>query len=163
CELAMIVPEMTGEELAVVLDGIAADVLSSADYHQPPVDAALLAERIGVTVAWDDRQPGRARRVQLAGARADVHPSILLRHDRRLERQHWALAHEIGESLAERAFAELRVDPREAPPQAREQMANRLAARLLLPRHWFASDGAACNWDLLAMKGHFSTASHELI
>jgi hypothetical protein len=33
----------------------------------------------------------------------------------------------------------------------------------LLPGGWFASDAAACGWDLLALKRLYATASHELI
>ena len=46
---------------------------------------------------------------------------------------------------------------------AREQVANRLANALLLPRRWFAADGLEHDWDLLELKEHYVTASHELI
>jgi Zn-dependent peptidase ImmA (M78 family) len=73
------------------------------------------------------------------------------------------VAHEIGETLAHRVFEDLAVDPREVSPSAREQIANQLAARLLLPKTWFAVDAAACGWDLAALKLRYATASHELI
>ncbi len=52
---------------------------------------------------------------------------------------------------------------REAPPRARETVANGLASRLLLPRDWIAVDAAECDWDLIAIKDRYATASHELI
>jgi hypothetical protein len=32
-----------------------------------------------------------------------------------------------------------------------------------LPTDWFVDDAAACDWDLLALKARYATASHELI
>ena len=46
---------------------------------------------------------------------------------------------------------------------AREEVANRLAGRLLLPTAWFLADAASGGWDLLALKSQYATASHELI
>ena len=40
------------------------------------------------------------------------------------------MAHEIGETCACQVFDRLSVDPREAPPGARETVANQLAGRL---------------------------------
>jgi len=73
------------------------------------------------------------------------------------------VAHEIGESVAHRVFAALCVGPEDAPENAREQVANHLASCLLLPRDWFAADGPAVEWDLIALKELYWTASHELI
>ena len=86
-----------------------------------------------------------------------------MRPEPRLERRQWAVAHEIGEHVAYRVFLQWGVDPRETAPKAREAVANNLAGRLLLPTAWFAADGAACGWDLLALKARYRTASHELI
>jgi hypothetical protein len=95
-----------------------------------------------------------------AGAAAG---SILVRPEPRPERLHWAIAHEIGELWAHCVFARLAVDPREAPPAAREAVANGLASRLLLPREAFARDARQSGWDLLALKARYATASHELV
>ena len=101
--------------------------------------------------------------MQLTGAGGEHSLSILLHPDPRAEREHWAVAHEIGEAAAQQVFAKLSVDPREAPPPAREMVANGLASRLLLPRDWLAVDAPQCDWDLIAIKDRYSTASHELI
>ncbi len=75
----------------------------------------------------------------------------------------WAIAHELGECERHRVFEFLQVDPREAPPAAREAVANHLASRILLPREAFSADATACGWDLPELKSRYTTASHELI
>jgi hypothetical protein len=114
-------------------------------------------------VAVDERQQGRARYVRLKGRSSQPRATILLRPEPRLERRQWAVAHEIGEHAAHRVFAAWGVDPREASPAAREEVANRLAGRLLVPAAWFAEDGIATDWDLPHLKSRYATASHELI
>jgi len=156
--------EFAREELDAALDAVALEVLVEAGVEGPPVDAFEVARALGITVAWDDRQLGRARYVRLRGRRSG-RPSatILLRPDPRWERQQWAVAHEIGEHVAQRMFARLGVDPRETAADAREVVASHLAGRLLVPTAWFATDGASCGWDLLQLKARYATASHELI
>ena len=157
-------PEFTGEELAAGLDRVAVKILAEGGVRAPPVDAFALARALGLTVAWDDRQEGRARYVRLKGRSTGApRATILLRHDPRLERQQWAVAHEIGEHAAARVFVQWGVDPRETSADAREIVANAMAGRLLLPPAWFAADAAACAWDLMALKARYPTASHELI
>jgi hypothetical protein len=157
-------PEFTSEELAAGLDRVAEQVLEKAGIQAPPVDAFAIAHALGVAIALDDRQESRARYVRLSGRRAGRRQAtILVRPEPRLERQQWAVAHEIGEHVAYHVFAQWGVDPCETESNAREAVANNLAGRLLLPTVWFAADGAACDWDLIAMKTRYRTASHELI
>jgi Zn-dependent peptidase ImmA (M78 family) len=157
-------PEFAREELAAGLDAVAMEVLAEAGVEAPPVDAFRVAQALGITVALDDRQQGRARYVRLRDRRAGrPRATILLRPDPRFERQQWAVAHEIGEHVAHRMFARLGVDPRETVPGAREVVASHLAGRLLLPTPWFTADGSNCGWDLLGLKARYATASHELI
>jgi len=156
--------ELAVEEVAAVLYAVVLDLLEAACVAGPPVDALALARALSVTVAEDDGQQGRARFVRLK--RRGVAPpraTILLKPEPRPERRQWAVAHEIGEHAAVRVFERLRVDPREAGPIAREQTANHLASRLLLPTAWLADDGPACFWDLFWLKSRYPTASHELI
>ena len=87
----------------------------------------------------------------------------MLRPEPRRERRQWAIAHEIGEHLASRVFALLGVDPGEAPANVREQVANQVAGRLLLPTEQFLADARACDWNLCELKQRYDTASHELI
>jgi len=157
-------PEFAREELAAGLDFVAAELLSEAGVRRPPVDAFGVAAALGITVAVDDLQQGRARYVRLSGRwPAGPRATILLRSDPRPERRQWAVAHEIGEHAAHRVFATLGVDPRETAPNSREVMASNLAGRLLLPAAWFAADASQCGWDLLDLKARYPTASHELI
>ncbi len=156
-------PEVAIEDLAAALDRVAAEILELTSVSEPPVDAVIVARRLGLSVAWDDRQSGRARLVKLAEVRGNQSPAILIKHDPRFERIQWAVAHEIGEACAERAFAELAIDAHEAPRQAREAVANGIANRLLLPTAWLAVDGPECDWDLVAIKERYATASNELI
>ena len=157
-------PEFTREELATGLDCVADEVLQRAGVRSPPVDAFAVAGTLGIAVALDDRQAGRARYVRLSDRRPGrSRAAILLRSEPRIERRQWAVAHEIGEHVAYRVFLKWGVDPRETAPNARELVANNMAGRLLLPTAWFVADGAACGWDLLRLKARYPTASHELI
>jgi len=157
-------PEIGPEEFSAALDRVASEVLGHSGVRRPPVDAVSIARALEITLAWDDRQRGRGRYVRLRGRHGGrSRATILARPESRPERRQWAVAHEIGEHVAYRVFAALGVDPREAPPNAREHVANHLAGRLLLPAGWFAADARAWGWDLLRLKGRYRTASHELI
>ncbi len=157
-------PEYTREELAAGLDRVVEQILDKSGVAAPPVDAVAVAHQLGIAVAWDDRQQGRARYVRLSGRRPGrQRATILVRPEPRPERRQWAVAHEIGEHVACHVFAQWGVDPRETEPNARETVANYLAGRLLLPTPWFARDGTSTGWDLTALKSIYVTASHELI
>jgi hypothetical protein len=169
-------PEITPEELADALDCTVAEVLATAGVDAPPVDPVALAHALGVLVAVDDHQAGRGRYVRLSrfGGLAQVESdelghygnsqaSILVRSEPRYERQQWAIAHELGEHVAQSVFSRLDLDVQSAPQDSRERIANYLACRFLLPTDWFAADGQDCQWDLRALKRRYSTASHELI
>jgi hypothetical protein len=156
-------PDLTTEELSAALDGVASEALDEAGLGEPPVDAFAVAASLGFAVAWDNLQTGRARLLRLADDDGLPQASIMLRSDPRHERRQFAIAHEIGESLAHRVFRQLGVAPVETDPGAREQVANHLAGRLLLPTAWFGPAAVDCGWDLLTLKRTFSTASHELI
>jgi hypothetical protein len=156
--------DLPAEELAAVLERAAAKILRQAGVRRPPVDTLQLAAALGIQTAIDRSQQARARYVNLRGAGGGhARPAILLRPEPRTERRHWAVAHEIGEQHAVDVFRRLKVSPREAPPESREWVANQLANRILLPRRWLQRAGAACGWDLCALKELFATASHELI
>ncbi len=155
--------EIATEEFAAALDAVAGEVLNEAVWVTPPIDCLQLARRLGVEVAFDSRQAGRGRFVDLRSIASLARESILLRPEPRPERVQWAVAHELGEKFAHRVFAALGVDPREAPRGARETVANCLAGRILLPSDRFGRDARACGWDLAGLKARWATASHELI
>lgn len=140
------------------VDDVVESILEESAWKEPPVDVLELARRMGVEVAIDTRQQGRGRHKRLRGRSA-----IFLRPDPRPERLQWAAAHEVGELVAHRLFSTMNCDPREIAPDAREQSANLLASRLLLPTRWFAADAEHMQADLLRLKSRYCTASHELI
>ena len=158
-------PEFTDVDLATALDAVVEQVLNIVGIDRPPVDAFAVAHTLGMEIAWDSSQAGRGRIVKLNSHTAGRPPqvSILLRPEPRSERRQWAVAHEIGEALAWQVFEEIGVDPREAPPDTRERVANHFAGRLLAPTCFLGDDAAECGWDLFHLKSSFSTASHELL
>ena len=156
--------DIPAEELGDCLDHIAEELLLRTGVLTPPVDALQMAALLGVETLVDRGQQPRARYVELGAARGGrPRPAILLRPEPRSERRQWAVAHELGERESVTVFRRLQVDPRVAPPTAREWVANQLANRILLPTRWLSTAGPACAWDLIALKQQFSTASHELI
>jgi Zn-dependent peptidase ImmA (M78 family) len=158
--------EIPDDEFAAALDACAAEVIWEAGVYEPPIDALAVADGLGLVVARDFTMSCRARFVNLTaseGTRGSGQGTIVVGEAERPERQQWAVAHEVGESVAYRVFDRLGIAYDEALPTAREQVANRLANCLLLPRRWFAVDGRELNWDLLALKSRYATASHELI
>jgi hypothetical protein len=154
--------EIPGEQIREAVERAARETLAEGEWYAPPVDAEALARRLGMAVSRDDAGAGtRARFVRLGGAAGQG--AIFVAEEPRLERRQWAVAHEIGESVAWRVFAELGVDAADVAERAREDVANRLAGSLLLPREWFSADGASVEWDLFELKGRYATASHELV
>ncbi len=165
--------ELSGIEWAEAIDEVVSEVLTATGFTAPPVDAFRVADMLGIEIARDEWLAGRAQYVRLRpyafpsttheSATLAVQPLIVLHSEPRKEREHWAIAHEIGEHLSRELFARLQVDTESCAPDTREQLANHLAGRLLLPSHWFADDGRACDWDLTQLKRRYTTASHELI
>ena len=157
--------EIPDDEFAAALDACAAEALWEAGVDGPPVDALAVAEALQLVVARDFSTAHRGRFVRLVDREESSGGvgTIVVGVAERPEREHWAVAHEIGESIAYRVFDRLGVAFDEALPTARELLANRLASALLLPRRWFAIAGRECNWDLLELKKRYCTASHELI
>jgi hypothetical protein len=157
--------EIPDDEFAAALDACAAEALWEAGIDGPPIDAAEVAAGLGLVVTHDCAMPHRGRFVQLAGRGHDGNGqgTIVLGTAERPEREQWAIAHEIGESIAYRVFDRLGIGADEALPTSRELVANCLASAMLLPRRWFAVDGRECDWDLLDLKDRYCTTSHELI
>jgi Zn-dependent peptidase ImmA (M78 family) len=157
--------EIPDEELAAALDVCASEVLWEAGITEPPVDALAVARAIGMVVTRDESLPNRGHFVRLADREegGGGQATIVIGQAERPEREQWAVAHEIGESVAYRVFERLGVRFDDALPTARELVANRLANALLLPRRWFVRDGREMDWDLFGLKEQYETASHELI
>lgn len=152
--------EITLEEILDAVESVARETLWEADVAHPPVDAMRIALRMGCVIAGG-RGRSRAERVRLGGSLGGE--VILLSPEDRPERRQWSVAHELGEVLAPRIFAQLGASPRDTPAQLREEAANRFATSLLLPSRWFLPDAGDRDWDLASLKQVYTTASHELI
>jgi Zn-dependent peptidase ImmA (M78 family) len=157
------ITDYPSEQVSAAIDSVASEVLAEASVTKPPIDAFCIAERLGLAVLRDGQAGVRARFVRFAGESTASRPTIYVADDPRAERRQWAVAHEIGEHCAHRVFENLGLAPLEAPPAAREEIANLLAGRVLLPRDWFFAAGAAAEWDLLDLKARFVNASHEIV
>jgi len=151
--------EFEREEVVAVVDRTVEELLQRAGVVRPPVDALLLARRyLGMQVCLDERQAQRGRAQRSAGR-----AQIFLRPEPTLERHQWTVAHEIGEHLKADLLSRLGVEPSDVRPMAGESLANLFAYRLLVPTCWFAADAPACDYDLLALRQTYATASHEVI
>ena len=159
--------EIPVEQFSQAVEAVAHAVLEEVEWERAPVDALAVAERLDLVVARDANMDVRARFVRLEGvaglAGGIGQGTILMGDEPRVERRQWAVAHEIGESMAARVFVRLGVSLVDIPPAGRERVANHLANALLLPQQWFARDGKQFDWDLPKLKTAYSTASHELI
>lgn len=159
-------PEITHEDWTAALDATVDALLWEAGVCEPPVDAFLIAMRLGVTVTQDFELPTRGQFVRLSPVSEGglgAAPTIVLGEEPRVERRQFAVAHELGEFAAERVVDWLGIPHTQLPLGIREQIANALAGRLLVPQRWLKKHGLACEWDLAALKEKFCTASHELI
>lgn len=152
------------EDLSAALDDCVEELLWEAGVVTPAVDAFHVALQLGMTIATHPTPGQRAERVELAyGSSATSTSVILVADDERNERRQFSVAHEIGEFAAHRVFERLAVDPRHLPAGTREQVANSLAGRLLVPHRWLRARGLEFDWDLMLLKQSFETASCELI
>ena len=139
-------------------EAVSEQALQLTGYRAGCVDAYRIAAALGYVVICDRQQDARGRLKQIGGR-----ITIFLRPDERAERLQWALSHEIGETLAHQVFRRCQCAPGDAAPGMREQVANLLAARLLLPRQPFFAAARDCQRDLRTLKQQFATASYELI
>jgi IrrE N-terminal-like domain len=150
--------DFRGTDFVSTLDKRVACLLENAGIGRPPVDPIRIARQLGIGVVIDASQQPRGRQTRIGGR-----ASIFIRPEERPERLHWAVAHELGESLAHELFHEAGFETDEVDPQSRERGANLAASRLLLPSVWFPHDAARFAGDLLSLKRNYETASHELI
>jgi Zn-dependent peptidase ImmA (M78 family) len=97
--------------------------------------------------------------VRLSVGRGRGRGAIFVGEADRPERLQWAVAHELGEYAVHRVFDKAEIAPDAEQPAIREQLANELARRILLPCRPFQVAGVACNWDLTELKQAFPSAS----
>lgn len=150
--------DFQGANFIAALDARVCQLLDEARVNQPPVDAIRVAHCLGIGVICDTSQQPRGRQARVGGR-----VSIFIRPDDRRERLQWAVAHELGETLACELFQGAGFEPDEVDPPSRERGANLAASRLLLPSVWFPDDAERLAGDLFSLKRRYDTASHELI
>ena len=138
-------------------EDVAGAILRETGLTETPVDAFSVAAALGLDVILDRTLLGGTRFKQLGGR-----PTIFLKPDAADERQHWALAKEIGERSVDRVLTSLG-ESGKVGGRLREQIATELAARLMLPGRAFHASLDEFDGDLHQMKDRFSTASYELI
>lgn len=155
----MMLDDLPREDVHAVVDQVVDELLRAAGIVGPPVDVITLAQRhLGMVVCLDRQQQQRGR-----AQRAKGKAQIYLRPEPTEERHQWTVSHEIGEHMKTRLFQRLGLSPDETHAWAGESLANLFAHRLLAPSRWFAEDSAANDYDLLALKRRYHTASHEVI
>src|SRR4051812_6500920 len=123
----LMLSDIPDDEFAAAIAATASEALWQAGVNEPPVDALTVAEGLQLVVARDYTMPYRGRFVRLAerheNATGGGQGTIVVGVAERPEREQWAVAHEIGESIAYRVFDRLGVKFDEALPTAREHVA----------------------------------------
>jgi predicted transcriptional regulator len=151
--------DLSREEVVAAVDAAVAQLLETAHWEGPPVDAIVLAQRhLGMIVCLDRRQQQRGRAQRAAGRK-----QIFLRPEPSQERHQWTVAHEIGEHVKADLLRRLGLAPEYVRAMSGESLANLFAHRLLVPTCWFAGDAPRHGYDLAELKQRYSTASHEVI
>jgi hypothetical protein len=151
--------DLVREDVGQAVDEAVNELLKAAAVGAPPVDALTLARRqLGMEVCLDRQQPQRGRAQRAGGQRR-----IYLRPEPSEERHQWTIAHEIGEHLKASLLVRLGMEPGETRSMTGESLANLFAYRLLVPTCWFTIDAPALDYDTLALKNRYATASHEVV
>ena len=142
------------DDVLATIDAMIGELLQRAGVAEPPVDAIALAQKtLGMVVVLDKRQSLRGR--------SQGKQQIFLRPEPREERHQWTVAVEIGRHFKADLLARLGVEPGATGSLGGE--ASLFATRLLAPTAWFAADAASAEYDLLALKQRYKTASHEML
>ncbi len=150
---------MPREEVLAEIDRLVEEFLETAKITQPPVDAIALAQQhLGMVVCLDKRETQRGRSQKSQGKK-----TIYLRPEPREERHQWTVAQAIGDHLKGEFLRRLESDFPGEKPAFGESLTNLFAQRLLVPTGWFRTDGPALEYDVLALKKRYHTASHEVL
>jgi hypothetical protein len=135
--------ELTPEEVHEAADRVVEELLDNEGVTEPPVSAEALARQFGL----------------VSPPRKQARPQAELTEEQR----QWLAAQAIGEHLKAKVLQRLGIDPGERRGMMGESLSKLLAQRLLVPKHWLADAVRECDYDLLALKQRFRTASHEVI
>lgn len=138
------------QEIIKLVEREVKQLLQKCHIDEPPVDAYVLAESLGLGVQIDAtlKARGYSRR------RWDTGTIVVgSKNPSKSERKQFTIAHEIGEVLLAGKVGQRRL----------EEACNLMAVALLLPREWFGKDAQALGFHLLRLKERYSTVSHEVI
>ena len=137
-------------DIETLVEQEARALLERMGVHAPPVDAYLIANKLGLTVQIDPHLKTRG----YSRTRWDLGTIIVgSKNTNQSERKQFTIAHEIGEVSLKGRVEEAHL----------EGASNLMAINLLLPGEWFKRDAEVSGFDLLRLKKTYSTASHELI
>lgn len=139
--------ELSREEVHRAVDRVVSELLEAAGVTAPPVDAVDLALRH----LHLDRTPRKRHR----GGEQELRQSP--------EQRQGQAARRIGEELKDSVLRRLGLVPDEVLSLSGESIPNLIAAHLLLPAEWFATDARVLGHDLLALKERYPTAGYETI
>ncbi len=138
------------DDIAGMVEEEARALLERLGVKGPPIDAFALAEALNLSVHIDSElgTRGYSRR------RWDIDTIMVgSKNPGKSERKHFTIAHEIGEVLLAGKVGQDLI----------EDACNLMAVSLLLPIMWFRKDAETLEFELPALKGHYSTVSHEVI
>lgn len=156
----MIATQITGWR--DVCDTVVDEVLRETGSDAVPVDSLKVAAALGIEVVLDCTLLRRTRFQRNAKQQ-----KLRVKPDGSSESLQWAVAHELGEHLTPRVCDLLSRSSGENHSHIggflKEQIANEIAGRILLPRQSFLESIDRTSGDLLELKEQFSTASYELI
>lgn len=150
---------VTYAEISHALDDFIEDLQQTTGLYGPAIDPFEIAERLRNCVLIDPTLPARGCRRELCGGVA----SIVIAPDDRDERMCFATAHEIGEQHVCDLCQRLGLSFTDCSERMREDLANRIASRLLVPNPWFREVATDTDFDLIEMKQAFPFASHQVI
>ncbi|MCA9028402.1 MAG: ImmA/IrrE family metallo-endopeptidase [Planctomycetaceae bacterium] len=150
---------VTYVEISQTLDELIENLQETTGVYGPSIDPFDLAERLRTSVLVDPTLPARACRRELGGGVS----SIVIAPDDRDERMCFATAHEIGEEHVANLCDRLGLSITDCSERMREDLANRIASRLLVPNPWFHEVAVESDFDLFELKQAFSFASHQVI
>jgi predicted transcriptional regulator len=155
--------DFSQEELLDAIDRLVGGLLERAGVVRPPVNALEIAENhLGIPVevvepAEEDERGRRRPRSRPAGA------GIVLSEDMSEEQRQKVAADGIARALLPHVLRKLDVVPGTENKQFAAHVRGLLAARLLIPSRLLRVALKECRYDVLALKGAFSTATTEAV
>lgn len=138
--------ELPREEVHSVVDRAVEELLAEQGISVPPVDAVMLARRLGVVI-----EPPRTKK------------DLLPRPQPTPEAKQWHAALAIGEHLKPILRQRLGIAPDQKRLLLGESLATLAAAHLLLPTEWFAGDARTLAYDVLELKKRYATVAADVI